>query len=43
MGFSAVDPDVFDIKKGVAGVDGAKDLLNDGICRIVPATKVVYE
>ena len=37
-----VAPNVFDIKKGVAVVNGAKDLFNDGICMIAPATKVVF-
>lgn len=37
-----VAPNVFDISKGVAVVDGVRDVFNDGICMIAPATKVVF-
>jgi len=32
----------FDINKGVAIVNGAKELFNDGICMIAPGTKVFF-
>lgn len=37
-----VAPNVFDIRKGVAVVGGAKNLFNDGICMVAHSTKVVF-
>jgi len=37
-----VAPNVFDIRKGVAVVDGANNLFHDGTCMIAPSTKVVF-
>ncbi len=37
-----MSPNVFNISKGVAVVEGAETCSNDGICMIAPSTKVVF-
>ncbi len=37
-----VSENVFNIRKGIAVVNGVKTCFNDGICMIAPDTKVVF-
>jgi hypothetical protein len=35
-------PNVFNIKKGVAVIEGSGTFFNDGVCMVAPETKIVF-